>query len=80
VPQRLVIVARNREVAYRYLRQTFANDAGVHVILDRRVRGDRRRATEGVRTPERRKAERRRRPDLGELLERQGRAVVLIDE
>jgi len=55
----LMIMARDRTELYERLRQEFANDRAVAVVLDRRF-GQRRRAALAV-TAEQRRAERRRR-------------------
>jgi hypothetical protein len=59
MPSVLMIVARDRTELYERLRQEFANDRAVAVVLDRRY-GQRRRASLAV-TAEQRRAERRRR-------------------
>ncbi|MBI4608297.1 MAG: hypothetical protein HY726_04735 [Candidatus Rokubacteria bacterium] len=56
----LYIVGRDRVELYDVLRQEFSANQGVRILLDRR-NGDRRKRT-GSRDPERRTAERRRRP------------------
>ena len=69
----LMIVARDRTELYERLRQEFANDRAVAVVMDRRY-GQRRRATVAV-TPEQRRAERRRR-DIEDDLRRLGWATA----
>ena len=58
----LLIVARNQPDLWRYLKNNFAGDEKVEVILDRR-RGERRQRIQSH-EPERRGAERRRQPSL----------------
>ncbi len=58
----LLIVARNQPDLWRYLKDNFAEDGKVEVILDRR-RGERRQRLH-PHEPERRHAERRRQPSL----------------
>lgn len=69
----LMIVARDRADLYERLRQEFANDRAVAVMLDRRF-GQRRRAAVTV-TAEQRRAERRRR-DIEDDLRRLGWATT----
>ena len=56
----LLIVARNQPDLWRYLKDNFAGDEKVEVILDRR-RGERRQRIQ-PHQPERRQTERRRQP------------------
>ncbi len=58
----LLIVARNQPDLWQYLKNNFAGDEKVEVILDRR-RGERRQRVQ-AHEPERRRAERRREPGL----------------
>ena len=58
----LLIVARNQPDLWRYLKDNFAGDEKVEVILDRR-RGERRQRVQ-LREPERRQGERRRQPSI----------------
>lgn len=58
----LLIVARNQADLGRYLKDNFAGDEKVEVILDRR-RGARRQRIQ-PHEPERRQADRRRRPGI----------------
>jgi hypothetical protein len=70
----LLIVTREQPSLYTYLRQDFADDPDVVVILDRR-RAERRRLP--IPTPqERRRAPRRTRHDLADRLASVGFAVV----
>ena len=68
-----MIVARDRTELYERLRQEFANDRAVAVVMDRR-HSERRRAIVAV-TPEQRQAERRRR-DIEDDLRRLGWATA----
>jgi hypothetical protein len=77
--RRLVIVALTNLVEYEILRQTFANDTSVQVILDRRVRADRR-WSRGRVAVERRRADRRTRPEVDRQLQSHGRATVTLDD
>ena len=58
----LLIVARNQPDLWHYLKNNFAGDEKVEVILDRR-RGERRRRIQSH-EPERRQDKRRRQPSL----------------
>lgn len=60
--QYLLIVARNQSDLWRYLKDNFAADQKVEVILDRR-RAERRQRIQ-PQEPERRQGERRRRPSI----------------
>ena len=62
----LLIVAHNQPDLWHYLKQNFAGDEKVEVILDRR-RGERRRRVQ-AHEPERRQADRRRQPGIDETL------------
>jgi hypothetical protein len=77
IVRHLLIVARNREHLYGQLKQAFAENEQIQVIVDRRT-GERRHRTQG--TPaERRKADRRNRK-VEEQLRSIGWALVLLDE
>src|SRR5262249_56518909 len=65
-PFRLFVVARRGPELYGYLRARFADEAGVSVVLDRRVETRRRRMLPAA--AERRRAERRARPEIDEQL------------
>lgn len=77
IVRHLLIVARNRENLFDQLKQAFADDEQVQVIVDRRV-GERRQRPPGTAT-ERRKADRRNRK-IEEQLRTIGWALVLLDE
>jgi hypothetical protein len=72
----LLIVQRARPAVYRRLRQSFADDHGVEVLLDRR-RADRR-ALEGSRVPERRRDDRRHPLPATEVAFGRGAGFVLV--
>jgi hypothetical protein len=73
VPRLLYIVARRNQLVYASLKQTFANDPDVEVILDRR-HGERRQRVSPE--PVDRRERDRRTVNIGELLNRLGWAVV----
>jgi hypothetical protein len=72
----ILIVARNQPQLYVYLKDDFANDADVRIIIDRR-RGERRRAVTGT-SDDRRQSDRRVRADVASKLESVGFAVVRV--
>lgn len=76
--RQLVIVAREHQDLYLYLRERFAGEAQAEVLLDRRI-GDRRR--EPVRVPaasERRRGDRRARPDVDEMLRSRSHVILNV--
>ena len=73
----LFIVARDRSDLYRYLSQTFADADNVEVIFDRRSAERRELAT--ATTPDRRRRERRSRPNVDEELRTVGYAFLVVD-
>jgi len=73
----LFIVARDRADLYRYLSQTFADAENVEVIFDRR-NSDRREQSAPT-NPERRRRERRIRPNVDEELRTVGYAFLVVD-
>ena len=66
LPRYLFIVARNNPAMFDYLRHHFADAPEVDVLLDRRM-GERRQNTSPVRE-DRRRGERRARPEVDERL------------
>ena len=74
MPAQLFIVARREPELYEYLSARLADGANVAVVLDRRLAPRRRRAQPAA--AERRRAERRARPDVDELLRATSLAVV----
>jgi hypothetical protein len=73
-PLRLFVVARRDPELYGYLRARFADDVGISVVLDRRVENRRRRALPAA--AERRRADRRMRPEIDEQLRATSLAIV----
>ena len=73
----LLVVARNQPVLYTYLKEDFASEGDVQVVMDRRV-GERRRDRLSW-EPERRRADRRAYPDLRDKLTSIGFAVVCLE-
>jgi hypothetical protein len=80
---KIVIVARQHAELHDYLRRRFTPASGVEVILDRRLE-ERRAATGSVRSRtvarERRRGERRSRPEVDELLCYRSHVIVTIPE
>jgi chromosome segregation ATPase len=73
-PLRLFVVARRDPELYGYLRARFADDAGISVVLDRRIETRRRRALPAA--AERRRVDRRMRPEIDEQLQTTSLAIV----
>lgn len=73
----LFIVARDRSDLYRYLSQTFADAENVEVIFDRR--STERRDVPTPTSPDRRRRERRGRPQVEEELRTVGYAFLVLD-
>ncbi|PYN18706.1 MAG: hypothetical protein DMD76_28920 [Candidatus Rokuibacteriota bacterium] len=73
----LFIVARDRSDLYRYLSQTFADAENVEVIFDRR--SAERRELPTPNNPDRRRRERRTRPNVDEELRTVGYAFLVLD-
>lgn len=71
----LIIVARDRQELYTYLTKKFAGDSGVDVIVERRVRERRRES--GDPPLNRRRSDRRMRPDLTDEFRTFGFAIVV---
>ena len=71
----LMIVARDRPDLYDRLRREFNSDRAVSVVLDRRF-GERRREAAEATSAEHRLAERRRRRDIDDGLQRLGWATA----
>jgi hypothetical protein len=72
------IVARDHPELYAYLRDRFTCDGDVEVILDRRV-AERRRHDE-PHTPDRRRGDRRSRPDVEIELEKRSHAMITVPD
>ena len=73
-PTQVFIVARHRPELYDYLSVQFAGDANVAVVLDRRLASRRRRALPAA--AERRRVDRRSRPEIEEQLQATSLAIV----
>jgi hypothetical protein len=74
--RQLVIVARGHPDLYLYLRHRFADEAQAEVLLDRRLR---QRRAEQVPVPaaaERRRQDRRARPDVDAMLRSRSHVIV----
>jgi hypothetical protein len=72
----LFVVSRHHQDLYAYLRERFATDTAVEVILDRRVLERRQRHPRGV--VERRGADRRRRPEVEAELRTRSHAILTL--
>lgn len=75
VARTLFIVSRRHTDLYEYLKERFAGDEQVEVILDRRGAGDRAVETPAAATPP---AERRCRPEVDAELRARSHAVVTL--
>ena len=74
----LFIVSRQHPDLYAYLRERFATDTAVEVILDRRV--IQRRQREAAREADRRIADRRARPEVEVELRTRSHAIITIPD
>jgi hypothetical protein len=74
----LFIVSRQSRDMYAYLTERFANDSAVEVILDRRVLERRRLHANGE--PDRRRADRRQRPEVEAELQTRSHAILTIPD
>jgi hypothetical protein len=72
------IVSRQHRDLYTYLRERFASDPAVEVILDRRF-GQRRQHKAEV-GAERRRADRRQRPEVEQELQTRSHAIITIED
>lgn len=72
------IVSRHHPDLYAYLRERFASDHGVEVVLDRRTA--QRRRSEQPNEIDRRQADRRRRPEVELELKTRSHAIITIPE
>lgn len=72
----LFVVSRRYPDLYEYLRERFASDSAVEVILDRRL--SQRRQQQTPCDPDRRHAERRRRPEVEMELQTRSHAIITI--
>jgi hypothetical protein len=75
--RQVIVVARDRDRLFEYLKRAFAGNDTVQVLLDRRV-GERRRSAGDARVPERRRGDRRRQ-DVSSQLRGLGWAVISVD-
>lgn len=72
------VVSRQHPDLYHYLRERFASDSAVEVVLDRRVSERRQRHTPyGT---DRRRVDRRRRPEVERELQTRSHAVITISD
>lgn len=74
----LLIVARNQRALYEYLKNDFADDPEVVVVMDRR-QGERRQRAETWTAERRRASDRRGQPPIADKLESIGFAIVRTD-
>lgn len=74
----LFIVSRRHRDLYTYLRERFATDTAVQVILDRRVQCRRRQP--GPQDVERRRDDRRRRPEVEAELQARSHAILTLPD
>ena len=72
------VVARDHPELYAYLCERFASDAGVEVILDRRV--SQRRQVDIPHMPERRGTDRRSHPEADMELETRSHAIITLPD
>jgi hypothetical protein len=72
------IVARDHPELYAYLRERFTCDGEVDVILDRRI--VQRRRVNMPRSPERRRTERRARPEADTELQIRSHAIITLSD
>jgi hypothetical protein len=81
VPRYLLIVSRREPGLLKHLQNAFKNDAEVEVVVDRRQRQQRTaRPSGGPRpTEERRRVDRRHRPDIDDRVTTLGAALVRIE-
>ena len=74
----LFVVSRRYPDLYEYLRERFASDPAVVVILDRRV--TQRRRDQGPYETERRRGDRRSRPEVEIELQTRSHAIITIPD
>jgi hypothetical protein len=72
------IVSRQHRDLYTYLRERFASDPAVEVVLDRRF-GQRRQRQSPV-DAERRRSDRRQRPEVEAELQTRSHAIITIED
>lgn len=73
----LYVIARRDPELYQYLRERFASDPAVDVVLDRRLT-ERRQRDYIPRQSERRRIDRRRRPEVDAELQSRSHAIVTL--
>lgn len=73
----MYIVARDHPELFAYLRDRFSCDGTVEVILDRRF-AQRRQGNAPPHSPERRRADRRRHPEVDEELQIRAHAIITL--
>lgn len=73
----LFVVSRRHPDLYEYLRERFASDTAVEVILDRRLM--QRRQEQGRYETERRRADRRQRIEVETELQLRSHAIITVD-
>ena len=74
----MYIVARDHPELFAYLRDRFSGDGTVEVILDRRFA--QRRQGGAHHTPERRRADRRTRPEVDQELKIRAHAIISVQD
>jgi hypothetical protein len=74
----MYIVARDHPELFAYLRDRFSSDGTVEVILDRRFAQRRQRSSDY--TPDRRRADRRSRPEIDEELQLRAHAIITFPD
>lgn len=74
----LFVVSRRHPDLFQYLRERFSSDSAVEVILDRRVA--QRRQYQAPHDTERRRAERRQRPEIEIELQTRSHAIITIPD
>ena len=76
--KQIVVVERDRQKLYEYVKRAFSGNASIDVVLDRR-RSDRRGSGDRSRAPERRRGDRRLMNEIDNHLRALGWAVVRLD-
>jgi len=76
--KQIVVVQRDRQKLYEYVKRAFSGNASVDVVLDRR-RTERRGAGDRSRAPDRRRGDRRLMNEIDNHLRALGWAVVRLD-
>src|SRR5882672_5016696 len=76
--KQIVVVERDRQKLYEYVKRAFSGNASVDVVLDRR-RSERRGAGDRSRAPDRRRGDRRLMNEIDNHLRALGWAVVRLD-